>query len=448
MRRERNTSSPDILPVLPRWRFLLSDPSSDSLSKKDVSRRHPRGLEPAPGKFYGWRIVAALFVILMFSSGLGFYNHAIILQALSRESGFPIEMASFAVSLFFLVSGLTGLAIAPLLELTDVRYVITAGAVLASVCLGVVGHVEGTMQLLIVYSLFGVGFCASGLLPATTLVARWFETDRARALSFSSTGLSVGGITLTPLSATLIEQYSLGNAGIGLGFIYFLGVVPVTWLVLRSSPADLGIRPHGRSADAGQIVDGFTLGQAVKHPFFWGLSFAYIFVMLAQVGGIAHHYGVLTERLHPGEASVGIAVLPLFSVMGRLAGGIVLGHFSTRWFTLCMMCCQASSLLLIAIGDTVFTLYAGLALFGVSVGNLLMLQPLIVAEVYGLVGYTRIYAWSNMIAVVGVAGGPVLMGVLFGYSGSYQQAYIFAGAIGVLAAMIFFAVRPPLNPAH
>jgi len=51
--------------------------------------------------FYGWKIVAALFVMLSFSSGLGFYAHTIYLQALSQQAGFSITLASGAVSLFF-----------------------------------------------------------------------------------------------------------------------------------------------------------------------------------------------------------------------------------------------------------------------------------------------------------------------------------------------------------
>ena len=31
--------------------------------------------------YYGWKIVAAIFVLLTFTSGLSFYNHAIYLNA-------------------------------------------------------------------------------------------------------------------------------------------------------------------------------------------------------------------------------------------------------------------------------------------------------------------------------------------------------------------------------
>ena len=77
--------------------------------------------------FYGWRLVAGLFVILAFSSGLGFYNHAVFIQALADSDRYSITAASSAVSVFFLVSGVAGLGIAPLLDRYDVRLIVVSG---------------------------------------------------------------------------------------------------------------------------------------------------------------------------------------------------------------------------------------------------------------------------------------------------------------------------------
>ncbi len=92
--------------------------------------------------FYGWKVVIALFVVLAFSSGLGFYNHAILIQALTTESHFRVEVASFAVSIFFIVSGLTGLLIAPLLDRVDIRWIVIPGCLIAAI-----GLYRGTTAL-------------------------------------------------------------------------------------------------------------------------------------------------------------------------------------------------------------------------------------------------------------------------------------------------------------
>lgn len=401
------------------------------------------GLSKQEGLFYGWKVVGALFVMLAFSSGLGFYGHSIILQALVRESGFDVELASSAVSLFFLVSGLTGLIIAQLIERIDIRIVIIIGTVLASTSLWMIGSVSTDVELFSVYVIFGVGWSASGLLPATTLIARWFQSNRAKALSIASTGLSVGGITVTPLMAFLVDEYSLAAVSPILGLIYLVGILPVTWFVLRSSPADVGLNPDGANGSAQK--SGILLLDAVRHPFFWSLSIAYVLVMAAQVGGIAHQFGVLIERVTATQATYGIAILPAASVVGRLVGGMILDRISTLRFALVMMALQATSLFIVGSSTSVVTLFLALGLFGVSVGNLLMLPPLIIAEVYGLANYSQIYSWSNLITMLGVAGGPVLMGILFSVSGAYHVPYIIAAALGLSAAIVFMLFTPPRN---
>lgn len=393
--------------------------------------------------FYGWRIVAVLFLMLTFSSGLGFYNHAIIIQTLSQQADFELEVASLAVSFFFLIGGVSGIFIAPLLEKYDVRYIVCTGTVLTVASLWLIPSVSTIPELFAVYLLFGLGFSAGGLLPATTLVARWFESNRARALSIASTGLSAGGILLTPLTAWLVENWSFSLSFRSLAAIYLIVVLPPCLIVLRSRPASIGLKAMGQVSALDELPAGIPFRMALRQHFFWVLSGAYVLTMSAQVGGIAHQYGVLIERLSRDQASLGLAILPACSIAGRLAGGFVLEYFPTLRFTLVMMVMQGLSLILIAFGDGVLMMYLGMGLFGVSVGNLLMLQPLIVAEKYGLLDYAKLYSWSNMITVCGISVGPALMGFLSAMSGGYQLSYIVAGTAGLIAAVIFSTGRPP-----
>ena len=149
---------------------------------------------PRSGVYYGWWIVAALFVMLSFSSGLGFYMQSVLLEALADERGLSVRAASGATALCFLTMGFTGLGVARLLERHDVRWIIAVGSSIAAVALYGIGRVTELWQIYAVYTVFGAGFSASSLIPGTTLIARWFDRHRSVALSIASTGLSVGGI--------------------------------------------------------------------------------------------------------------------------------------------------------------------------------------------------------------------------------------------------------------
>jgi len=411
--------------------------------------------------YYGWKIVAAILFILTFTSGLGFYNHAIYLNALATQPAFDVQSASFAVSVFFLSGGIGGLYVAKIVQDYDVRICITGGAVIASLSLSALALVTTLWQLILVYAFLGIGFAASALIPATTLVTRWFQQKRARALSIASTGLSLGGVVLTPLCVLIVDSVGFKLAAPIIGSMYLLGVVPATWFWLRPSPESMGLVAAGNSLKAVPLtpptgsaihgaeigleqprvsgdMDGMTFREARQGLFFWSFSFAFIFLMLAQVGGIAHRYGLARELVSDSETALAVAILPVASIVGRLVGGWIVDQMSIRLFALIMMVLQAVSLLLLAGGFNIFSLCAGLAIFGATVGNLLMLQPLIIAEAFGVKDYARIFSVSNLMTSWGTAVGPALLGVVYTGAGNhYSVSYLVAASAGALGLTIF-----------
>ncbi|MFT5578006.1 MAG: sugar phosphate permease, partial [Paraglaciecola psychrophila] len=404
--------------------------------------------------FYGWKVVFTLLLINTMVSGLSFYNHAIIINALSRLPQFTVQSVSLAVSLFFLSGGITGLWVAKLLRDYDPRWCICAGAVVAALALSALGLVQDLWQLYILYCLFGMGFCASGLVPATTLVTRWFHRRRALALSVSSTGLSLGGVLITPLCAVLVESKGLLFAGPMMGLLYLFGVVPAALLWLRPSPESMGLAPDGDSPGAASAVTATAVtalsgageepdseySAVIKGRLFWAISVAYIFLMLAQVGGIAHQFGIARELLSETQTVLAVAILPVASILGRLVGGWLIDQLSIRLFALAMMLLQSLSLGLLSLGSGIGTLYLGLALFGITVGNLLMLQPLLIAQAFGVSAYPRLFALSNLLSSLGTAAGPALLGVVYGFSGQhYGAAYAVAAAAGLIGMALFWA---------
>ena len=81
-------------------------------------------------------------------------------------------------------------------------------------------------------------------------------------------------------------------------------------------------------------------------------------------------------------------------------------------------------------------------MFGLTVGNLLMLHPLLLAERFGVRDYGRIYSRSQLVATLGVAAGPALLGLLRGAQGDYAAAFLLAAGSSVLAAVALSASGP------
>ncbi|NQV97408.1 MAG: MFS transporter [Acidimicrobiaceae bacterium] len=165
----------------------------------------PKSVFARTDKFPGWWVLSACFTLLSFSSGLGFYGLAVYLQAFSRERQWSVSSISLATTLFFLVGGLAGLWIAKFIATHDVRIMVLGGATLGTVALLLMRFVEHRWQLFAVYILYALGWSASGMGPVTTVVTRWFHVQRASALAIASTGLSMGGIIVTPFIKWILD---------------------------------------------------------------------------------------------------------------------------------------------------------------------------------------------------------------------------------------------------
>jgi predicted MFS family arabinose efflux permease len=289
---------------------------------------------------------------------------------------------------------------------------------------------------LLVYAVFGIGNTCVSIIPATTLITRWYDaTRRPLALSIISTGLSVGGVLLTPLSAVLLEAWPLEAALPLLGAVYALVIAAVAWRFVAMPVAETDeSAPSRASADR-------PFAAAVRSRFFVLLTAGYVLVLGTQVAGIAHLFSRGIEIATPLQASFAVSVLASTSVLGRLLGGALLARLSMRGFTLANIVGQASGFALIAHAGDALGLWLGAAVFGVTVGNLLMLQPLLLAQAFGVADYPRIFSLSQGITTLGVAAGPVVLGMLHSMQG-YLLGFVSLALLSALAFGLVVSAGP------
>ena len=385
---------------------------------------------PRAGLFYGWYIVGAVFVVHTVSCGLIFYNLSIFLEAFVTGGGFSVSAASNATAFFFISSGIAGLGVGWLLDRYDPRWVVTGGAILSALVLAGAGHVTELWQLYGFYILFGIGNAAVAVIPGMTIVARWFTRQRSKAIAYASTGLSLGGIVFTPLSAGLIERYGLTEAAYWLGIILVVGVIPVALIVLRPSPEAIGQSPDGdpqrRGADGNLLPpDGVSFAEAIRSRFFILCTTAFVFSMMAQVQSLAHQFRLVETRTGDDQmAALAVATMAAASIAGRLIGGVILSRVASKTYLYAIYVLQAFSFVLFAFAADSIALLVASAVFGSTVGNMQMMQPLIVAEAFGIKAYARILSVSQMITTCANAAGPALLGFLYVTAGGYEVAYL------------------------
>jgi MFS family permease len=401
-------------------------------------------------RFPGWRVVAGCFIVLTTSSGLGFYGLAVYLNALSKERGWEVSSISLATTLFFLVSGVTGVWAARLIARFDVRHVVSIGAVVGGVALGSLGYVDRQWQLFVVYGVFAAGWALGGLVPMTTVVTRWFHVRRGVALSVASTGLSAGGILITPAAKWLLDRQGLEDGTPWLGMVYVVGIVPFTYWLVRPDPAALGWMPDGERAVAGGApirLTGTPYKEAVASRFFIGMTIGYILALGSQVGGIQQLVKLVEERTTADTAALATLVLAGTSVIARLVGGRIVTSVPMTAFTAGLAAFQTIAMVGLALATSTFGIFGSIVLFGATIGNILMLQPLLIAERFGIRDYPQIYSRAQLFALVGTAGGPLLLGWLHDLSDGYRAAYLVAAACSLAGAAAILWSGPTSVPA-
>ena len=399
--------------------------------------------------FLGWWVVAGLFVVNMTTSGFGFYAQAPFIRALVKEQNFSTGLTGLATGLFFMTSGITGYLTSGLIGRIDVRKMMCAGAVIAGLALVLIGNVETVPQMFGANILFGIGFSLCGLVPSTTVVTRWFARKRSVALSISSTGLSVGGILLAPSVAALVNKHGMAQVTPWLGLAWAAVVIPVTILFVKSWPADHGLYADGADAPlAGAApIGGWSYLEARVTRYFILLTAAYVFVMLAQVGGLAHQTKMVSDRFGDNLGNLVVSVTAGASVIGRLAGGLVVLRFPPKKLTLALMAVQGVALFGLAAASNKQAILGFCVVFGLSVGNLLMLHPLLLADAFGVKEYSKIYGLSQLMMTTGVGLGPAVVGFVRD-AWSYRVAFGLAGVSSIVALALYSAsgvlgLQPP-----
>ncbi len=413
-------------------------PSPDSSSLRMSVKNNP----------HGWAIVGLTLLMQTVSSGLGFYNMSVYINRLSAQLAVSSADTSFAVSLFFVVGGVAGLYVADLLRVWSVRKVVIAGALVSGVAVALVGFADQLWQVYALFTLFGIGNAGISIVISTTLITRWFPgPERSMALAVGSTGLSLGGFLITPLTAYVMNGWGFDLTMHWLGVFLVLSVVPIALFLRFPSNEESSAN---NAADTGQLSAQLaaSLAAALRSRFYILLAVAYVLIMGSQVGSIAHLYSRVELLGDFTMAALAVQALSIASITGRFIGGWLVSWMPIRRFALGNLLLQSFGLLLIALAPNSVMGVVAAGIFGLSVGNLLMTQPLWLAEKYSVDIYPQVFARANAISVLGVAAGPFCMGWIFDYAGSYTFAFICALATSLVAFVVVWmaSIGPASSP--
>lgn len=416
-----------------------------------------RGARQSLGKiYYGWAIVVACNLISCITWGVAIFNQGVFVAYYVSAYNWSPVLLSIGPVLFHLWAGFAGIIVGRIVDRYGPRLVLLAGAGL--VCLATIGFglVREVWHTYPAFLILGTGFACIHTVTLGKIVARWFVRQRNRAMAAATFGAGIGGALLVPLNAVMIETYGLLSGGITLAAITLIVIVPCAIWVVRDGPETLGLQPDGDGAAVHDDIDTicgssqdtqeWTVSNALRTTAFWGLSICFGLGMIAQSAYLFHQVSFLQNTLGLVGAAFVVTVTTLSGIVGRVIFILVGNRMSPKQWAAVVFALQALSFVVLAFAESSIDMTIGSALFGLTMGVVVTLQPLLTAHCFGRVSFGRIYGPIYLSIRLGSALGPALVGGMLALSGDYFAAWL-ALALSLAAALILIpiAINRPIS---
>jgi MFS family permease len=392
--------------------------------------------------FYGWRVVAACFVIAAFAWGLGLFGSSVYLQAVTTAHGWPIAEVASAITLFFLVSALVQRMVGRSIDRWGPRPVLSLGAI--SMCLGValIGQVMAPWQLYPCFVLIGVGWSTLSTTGIAATVAPWFERHQGRSMTLAIMGASLGAIAGVPLLLLAIARLGFARGLIVTATVAALVLLP---LIIRSlrfrGPAEIGQRRDGDTAppDKASSAPVRPAAAAGKHRLLlWSAALGFALGLTVQIGFITHHVTLAEPLLGTAGAGLLVSATGLTAFAGRLVLARIVDRVNVRRLAWSIMALQTMALLAIGLWPTAPVLIAASLVYGYGIGHVTTLGPVVVRREFGAAAFGATYGAAATVIQLTSAFGPALFGFLRDSFGGYGPGLLIAALVTALGGASLF----------
>jgi len=389
--------------------------------------------------FYGWWIVVACLLAALIGNALGLFGAGIYLLAVTATNGWPIALVSGAVTLLYVVSAVLLIPVGSGIRRHGPQLFIALGGVTMAGAVAGIGQASAPWQAYLAFFFMGIGWaCLSTTAVATTL-APWFEKHQGRAVSIASLGASIGGMISAPLLLFAIQEIGFGPTTAIAGALAIAVLLPLAILVMRHRPQDLGLFPDGAALPVARAEAGaaqWTRRTALATVRLRSVMATFGLAMMVQIGLVTHQATFLSSALSTPAVSATLSATAVAALLGRLALARFADQIDSRTTASAVLLIASAAFMALGLLPSPGLLVVGSIAFGLTVGNVTTLAPIIVRREFGAASFGPVFGVASCGIQLAAAFGPGLFGMLRDTFGSYCVPLLMAAALDVVAAMI------------
>jgi MFS family permease len=412
--------------------------------------------------FYGWKLVFILWLLDFLNMGFPLYGGAVINTYMLVEIPMSRSMFGLGFTLLNLFVGIPSVLVAASIVRWGIRKTFGIGSALILV---------GALWLSLVASRpwhywvgFGVltatGISFGTIVPAATVITRWFSRYRGRAMAVTLSASGFAGFIVSPLINRILTANG-GNWRQAWAVVAGISVLSavVAFLFVKERPEDLGQSVDG-GPDAAQPTGSPAVGKLVT-TFPWEPRQAYrtLSYWMILIGGIACQFPFFFFTAHwllhlkgvgisPADAAWAMGLFTLGAVFGRLIGGWLMDRMVARYAFMLGLCLYfLGSFLAIRVSpDALGIAYAAAILYGTAFGWTFICLNTVTGHFYGPAAFPRLNGMLLLIGAVFCSPAGFLGGKLFDIFHSYKLAFELNSLVAAIGIVALFFARMPEPP--
>ena len=407
--------------------------------------------------FYGWRMAGAACGIQFLLGALLLQSFGLYIAVLSEEMGWSKTTLSGAAAMQSMEAAVIGPLLGWMMDRFGPQLIVRWGIVIFSLGLLLLSQVGSVSTFYVSAVLMAIGASLAGYFPLSVAIVQWFEKYRARALSFMSLGLAMGGLVV-PALAWFMQHFGWRSTAAATGVLALVVGLPLARMI-RRRPEDHGEHVDGISPAEHLIAAAegtprppaqaeFSVREALRTRAFWLLAIGHGLALLVVTAVNVHAITHMKEGLgYPVSTAGWIIMLMTFGQMlGVLLGAGLGDRFDKRKVTALCMLAHALGLLCLTYATGMSGLIAFAAFHGLAWGLRGPFMLAIRADYFGRHAIGVIMGISAAIVAVGQVAGPLVAGVLADLTGNYRLGFTVLAVLSAMGSVSFMLATRPVRP--